>query len=459
VDGTQCLENPPGHQTELEIAASDNELDHDSPYTLISRNIELTTTRHMLATREILLQPSFSFFVEAVDCPLITAFDSVNWGRMKQAVVELGIAHAAVASTIVAVSALYKVQLYGLPFSSALSLYETAKCMHENFLKDENKDFEIALATAFLLCLFDFIQSEATPLLKESREVFVTRLGNWAKHKSSHSALSSRIVTWFRVLQAAAIRGGGSGLISDRVYSLLPVCEMGLPNLRSTPNRRSDISTYLYEVLSTPLVEFYFRLQLISGEIATLTHYHRSRTTGADQEEIVQEMDGIKSRLQALWESRSDTQRETPEDLRSHLDPKIANPIITLIGLCMAAYHAEFIEIGRVLGDPVSESTDSMRAIQRIREIIDGDWNAYDDEGRLNSGYLRPIFLSAIESMDRSENQWAVEKLEQIRNPICRSGFFAAFGKALSDAQLLKDRRVTSKYFCIRHFGVPPPFM
>ncbi len=147
-----------------------------------------------------------------------------------------------------------------------------------------------------------------------------------------------------------------------------------------------------------------------------------------------------------------------PDDLRDQLAPKIANPIITLIGLCDAAYHAEFVEIDRVLGDPVSESTDSKEAMRRIREAIDGGWNAYE-EGKLNSGYLRPLFLYAIECMDSEENQWAVERLGQIRNAICRSAFFASFGKALSDAQLRKERRVTSKYFCIWYFGVPPPFM
>jgi hypothetical protein len=61
--------------------------------------------------------------------------------------------------------------------------------------------------------------------------------------------------------------------------------------------------------------------------------------------------------------------------------------------------------------------------------------------------------------MDRDESQWAVERLEQIKNPICRSDFFASFAKALSDAQLRKERRITSKYFCIWYFGVEPPFM
>jgi hypothetical protein len=232
----------------------------------------------------------------------------------------------------------------------------------------------------------------------------------------------------------------------------------GIPNLRSPADHHSDASTHLYQMLSAPIFEFYLQLQMISGEIAKLTHYHRSRATGVDQEEVVRQMTRIKSRLYALWESRSATQCQTPEDIRSHLAPKIANPIITLIGICNAAYHTEFVEMGRILGDPVSESTDAKQAIRLIREIVDGDWNAFDG-GKINAGYLRPLFLYAIECMDREENLWAVERLGMIKNPICRSEFFAVFGKELSDAQLRKDRRVTSKYFSIWYFGVPPPFM
>ncbi|EME82915.1 uncharacterized protein MYCFIDRAFT_203450 [Pseudocercospora fijiensis CIRAD86] len=211
-------------------------------------------------------------------------------------------------------------------------------------------------------------------------------------------------------------------------------------------------------MLQHPIFEFYFQLQMISGQIAKLTHYHRSRITGVDQQEVVKSMLHVRSRLVALWETRSAIQRLSPIDLRSNLAADIAEPIITLVGLCAAAYHAEFVEMDRVLGDPISKSTGSRRAMQEIRSIVDGDWNCYH-EGKLNPGYLRPLFLYAIECMDRDDNRWAVERMECVKDCICRSDFFADFGQRLSDAQLRKERRVTSKYFCIWYFGVPPPFM
>ena len=459
VDVIARLEKAQQRQNGMSTTTDATEFDDSSsPSALISRDIELTTTMDILAARDVPLQPSFSFFLEAVDCPSITPYDGVNWLRLKLEVLELGMSNGAVASAIIAVSALYKGQMYSLPLSKALSLYHSSKSAYENLLNDRSQDFGVALVATFLLCLFEFVHYETVPTLKDPSEIFIERLRVWTQHELSHSELTSRIITWLQLLHAITIRGGGKGLISDNVCSLFPSWRAGIPNLRLPSDRHSDAPAQLHEILSTPIFEFYFQLQMISCEIAKVTHYHRPRNTGGDQEEVVQQITHIKSRLHALWESRSATQRETPQELRSRLAPKVAKSIITLIGLCAAAYQAEFVEMERTLGDPVSKSTDSKQAMGRIREIIDGDWNAYDG-GKLNPGYLRPLFLYAIECMNRDENRWAVERLEQIKNPICRSEFFASFGKALSDAQQRKERRVTSKYFSIWYFGVPPPFI
>ncbi|KAK4946084.1 hypothetical protein LTR10_014886 [Elasticomyces elasticus] len=455
VDVTARLESALRRRKGKSPTSGDDESGAASPAALISRDIELTTTMDILTAQEVSLQPWFSFFVETVECPSITPYDCVNWRRMKYAVVDLGRTNAAVASATIAVSALYKGQLYNIPLSKASSLYQSSNSAYQTLLNDETQSFDAILTTTFLLCWFEFIQYEAIPHLKEPNDAFMDRLGTWARHESTRSALSLRIVAWLRLLHAATTRGGGLGLISERVCCLLP-SSPSLPNLKSSA---PDASSHLFEMLSTPIFEFYLDLQTISSEIARLTHYHRSRNTGVDQEEVIQQVEEVISRLRALWDNRSPTQRQSPEELRSLLASKIADPVITLIGICAAAYHAEFIEIDRVLGDPVSESAASKHAMRQVREIVDGDWNAYDQQGLLNAGYLRPLFLYAIECMDRGENQWAVERLERIKNPICRSDFFASVGKALTEAQLRKERRVTSKYFCIWYFGVPPPFM
>lgn len=444
----------------------DAELESESLSVLISRDIELTTTIDVLATREVPLALSFAFFVEQVDCPAITPFDGTNWHRMKGAVVEMGTRNGAVAEAIVALSTLYKGQMYGLPLSKAMCLYKSTRSAYERLLDDDVADSDVVLVTVFLLSLFESIQYyEMDPVLREPGEKLVQRLEAWTQSQLPRSSLAIRVIVWLRLLHTTAIRGGGMVLISDRIYDLFSGCsETAVPSLVVASNQfPEDTSTHVCEMIAAPIFDFYFRLQMISGEIAKLTHYHRSRTTGVDQKDVAQQIAQITSRLHALWDARSAVQRQTPEELRIHLESKAADPIIALIGMCHAAYYAEFIELGRVLGDPVSEFTESRQAMRRLREIVDGDWNAHHKEERvvlkLKTGYLRPLFLYAIECMDREESQWAVERMERIKDPICRSDFFAAFGRELSEAQLRKERRVTTKFFCIWHFGVPPPFL
>ena len=83
----------------------------------------------------------------------------------------MGKSDEVVASTIVAVAVLYKGQFYGLPPSKAFSIYHTAEAEYErvlggiNDIKGGNGKFERILVTAFLLCLFEFINYEMVPSL------------------------------------------------------------------------------------------------------------------------------------------------------------------------------------------------------------------------------------------------------------------------------------------------------
>ncbi|KAF5007408.1 hypothetical protein FDECE_6256 [Fusarium decemcellulare] len=418
-------------------------VDADSPATLISRDIELTTTMDLLAACS---EPSrlTSFFLESCH------------------IVESGKTCSAIMLGITAVATLFKAQLHGLSPSRSLSQYHSTRAAHEELLGDPTQDFSHCLMVVLLLCLFEVAQSgDGVPAFKDPSQLFLERLGDWAQHPKSHSELSLRLIVWIKMLQVVTMRGGGMGLLSDSICSLLPDYDEPFPSLKRPSSRDLGLSTHLHNVLCAPVFEFYFRLQMLSGEIAKLTHYHRSRTTGVDQEEVVQLAANIKSRLRELWNGRSATQRQTSQDLRDQLAPKVANTIIQLVGICNAAYYAEFVELDRVLGDPVSQWTDSREAMQAIRRIVDDECagsETMESEG-LNPGYLRPLFLCAIECMDREENHWAAERITQIRDPIYRSKFFSTFAKELSDAQMRKERRVTSKYFCIWYFGVPPPYM
>ncbi|KAG5764994.1 hypothetical protein H9Q72_006928 [Fusarium xylarioides] len=460
VDVTACLQKALQYRSAVPIL-EDNYEREESPLNLISRDIELTTTLDILTLRT--QSPYMTeLFLDAVDCPGITPFDPLNWKLAKQHIVHLGKSCLAISSGIAAVAALCNGQVFALSTSESLSRYHSARKNVEEALADDEKDFDLNLVAVFLLGMFELIHSEdITPYLRDPSRIFIRRLQAWVKIQTSYSELSTRIVTWLKILYSASFRGGAMGLLSERVFSLLPDFSGPVPNLRPPADQETEISNHLYEVLSAPIFEFYCQLQTISGEIAKLSLYHRSRTKRKDQQEVVERMASLKARLRALWKARCATQRQSLENLRAQMVPRIADMISSLISTCEAAYHAEFIDIGRQLGDPVSQSPDSTEALNRIKEILESDCNS-DGEGKpggINPGYLRPLFLCAIESTDKEQASWAVEKLAGIHNRVYRGEFFSAFAKALSEAQTSHGRRVTSRYFCIWYFGITPPFL
>lgn len=443
------------------LSTQENQAETDSTSSLISRDIQLCTTMDLLRAHDEHLQSS-TVFLELVECPGITPFDRVNWNHAKYQIVERYKSCRAVSQAITAISTLHHTLMYNLSPARAIDYATHARVSLDELLGEHSLDFSTALATIFILCVFEVIISdEETIAFKEPSQILLQRVKAWAKSPLTHTPLCKRLITWLKIIQTITNRGGGRGLLSEELYEILPNYEGPLPLLQTLPDHQRDVSTDLHQVLSAPLFDFYFQLQIISGRIAKETHYRRTRKSGSDQDEVVRSMTVIKSQLQALWESRSTIQRQTAKDIRSQLAPSIANIVIELIRICNTAYYAEYVEIDRVLGDPLTKWTGSREAIRSIQQIVDDDWEeSYMTDGKgLNPGYLRALFLCAIECMDRDQNQWAVERISDIRGASYRSKFFADFGRALSEAQIERKRRVTSKYFCIWYFGGPPPFL
>ncbi|KAK9234168.1 hypothetical protein V1525DRAFT_78291 [Lipomyces kononenkoae] len=436
---------------------------------MTSQDISLCTTIDYLEAVGIKDRPSFSFFIEEVNLPLISPYDDANWRRVKTICTELSADNGAMFAAILAVQELYKAQVTGLSTSHAVSLYGTATAIFVPSLENLAQDIDTVLIISFLLCLFEIIvPNETYSVLSQTDGAFVARLEATAIH-GHYSAVALRISSWLRIIHAATRRGGNLGILSDNVSSLLPSDSIHPPSL-SMLDKDIQIANSMYDILSAPIFTFYFELQCISTQIANLSHYHRSRTTGEDQEEVAELMSGVKTRLKSIWQARPGPMRFEASELRVQLSPSIAEPLVTLVGIATAAYHAEIVEVGRTLSDPPLASPEAMQAMRCIRDIVEnGDWNAYastcngaqsyNKSDKLHPAYLRPLFLYAIESIHLADAQWAVDHIKRINNHICRSEFFARFAESLTEAQRSKGRRVTTRYFCYQAFGVAPPYL
>ncbi|KIV79512.1 hypothetical protein PV11_07069 [Exophiala sideris] len=421
-----------------------------------SLDIYLVTTLDWLGA-SVLPQRSFSYFVEQVDCPLISPFDHSNWKWVKLHLTRLALKEMSVAAAILAVQNLYRVLVNGLPMSHAISEYHAAVTNLQVMVGNDTIEFETILAVAFLLCLCEItLPNVDGPPFGGFGQAFETRMEAWLT--SLHvSPLSVRLCAWLQLLHVASKRVGNCGLMPEGVFTLLSNNITSVPTI-SMPDRYTDSADAMYDTISTPLFTFYLQLQRISNQVQGLSHYRRSRITPADQAEVADKAARLKRDMSALWDARPGPLRFRPGQVRGDFRPTIAEPVITLIGLCTAAYFVEVVALRRILGDPPFPSPESTSCLRQIREIVDGDWNV-SSEGALNPGYGRPLFLYAIENLQGDETQWAAARLRQVKSPLSRSDFVASLVEALGEAQRTEQRRVTTKYFCNRTFNVPVPLI
>jgi hypothetical protein len=427
---------------------------------MTSQDIYLCTTIDLMAAREAPLDISFRYFVDEIDIPLISPFDRNNWKRLKEHIRELGARNHEVAMGIAAVQTLYKAQAHALPTIHAMPACHTARAAFHVALQEGGTDVQHLLVLGFLLCLIEVVvPTESGSTLHVSEGLLIERFETESAAEIPQSRRLSpytlRIVAYLRILHAASRRGGGPGLLSGTVSELLPRLPQQMPTLPAC-NETGSAVVAIFDNLSEPMFDLYLELQVLSAQVAELSHYHRSRITSTDQEEAAPLLGDLKARMYDTWSKRPSIMRLSPRELRANLSPAVAEPLITLIGLGIAIFHTEIVEIGRTLSDPPLASSEARQHMRHIREVVEGDYNV-GVEATINAGYLRPLFLYAIESINPDRTEWAIELIKRINNHICRSDFFASFAKAMAEAQRRKERRVTTKWLCYETFGVPPP--
>lgn len=432
---------------------------------MVSQDIYLCTTIDLMVANETSTRPSFTYFQQSVNSPYITPYDPISWQCFKDHVVHLASHNTPVVAALLAVQSLYKAQGNGLSISKALSLYEAASHVFQAVLsKEDEVDQEVLLSLGFLLYLVEMLLPEDTgpSPLRHPEGPFVSRLQAWA-NGTHHRTLAVRISSWLLLCHAAARRGGNSGVLAPPGEAALRVVCCKAPtlppvSLYTTISSQSAILQFLTE----PLYAFHLQLQLLSSQVADLSHYHRSRVTSEDQEEVFMLIADLKGQMERLWDSRPSTMQSLPADIRGHLSQQVSEPFLLLIGIYEAIYHTEIVEIGRNLSDPPFASPEAREHLARIRAIIESPeypTASVEDPNKIHVAFLRPLFLYAIESIYQAETEWAVDQIRKIKDPTSRSDFFASFAEGLATAQREKGRRVTTKWWCLQAFNVAPPYL
>lgn len=430
---------------------------------MVSQDILLCTTIDLMTANEMSTRPSFAYFQQSVSSPYITPYDPVSWQYFKNHAVDVAGHNTLVAAALVALQSLYKAQSNGLSTATSLSLYETASTLFRVALtRDDELVTNDILDVGFLLHLAEMLLPEDTgpgPLGGAEK-----LLATWMEALYSSKdlpPLTIRVASWLLLCHAAARRGGNKGLLSDYAQSVLrEIC--GSPILPPVTTYSADTRSAIFQSLAEPLYNLHFQLQILSGRVADLSHYHRSRVTSEDQEEVFTIIANLKEQMQVLWDARPSIMHSSPTRVRSYLTLPVGEPLLLMIAICEAIYHNEIVEIGRNLSDPPFASPEAREHLDSIRAIIENPeipTACVKDPDKVHPAFLRPLFLYAIESLDQDDTEWAVGQIRKIKDPISRSDFFANFAEGLAKAQREKGRRVTTKWWCWQAFGVAPPYL
>ncbi|KAF5254139.1 hypothetical protein FANTH_1021 [Fusarium anthophilum] len=442
---------PPINVQELSSGHKTGSLSHNFPSTgsspsslrEASQLILLSTTIDWLAAFEVAIPSSFCYFIEQVDCPLLSPFDSLNWNRVKTHIARLGLQHIPVSKALLAIQAIYRAQVDRLSMVHARSEYQAAVDNFESIVSDQVIEFDVILVVAFLLCLCMTTLPNEENSLAVLDGTFIARLQAWLQG-GQWEPVSLRICAWLQLLNTATKRSGSLCLLSEHISNLLYDHISDVPSLSlyydNTPSEHS-----LFDAVSAPIFSFHLKVQRISNRVADITHYRRSRTTPEDQAQVTELVRVLKTDLAFLWENLPAPLRLPPDKLREHFSSQISDPLIALTGVCTAAFHTELVVIGRILGDQPFPCPETWPARERIRDIIDGKWNA-SLCGALNPGYIRPLFIYALESIQEPQTLWASNCLRRISTPISRSSFLASFIEEHGRAQRAQGRRVTMNF-------------
>lgn len=393
---------------------------------MISRDIHLCITIDWLSANESLHPLSFTYFLHEVDFHLVTPFDPVNWERMKSYAVKVATRHKPVATAISALELLFRAQHHALSNITAINRYEKAKTTFMATVAGAGNgmDFECILITVFILTLFSVLLFEGEDcILKQPHGPLLEKLEAWSLPRvETETPVVSRITAWLSIMHAAARRGGNRGIMSASVLELLSGADDEFPSLVPLePDSRYPIASH--ESLCATVFDFYRALQRLSLKVANLSHYHRSRRTSADQDDVIKLMASIEAQLHALWQSRPEIMRCDLIAIRSRSPSSNLRPLARLVAVSATAYYAERIEIGRNLSQQQSATPEAQEAMRQIRHLVEDERNA-SERGQVSQGFLRPLFLYAIEATDSAHVQWAIGAMKEIKDPICRSDFF-----------------------------------
>lgn len=280
------------------------------------------------------------------------------------------------------------------------------------------KELQFALATVFFLSYSALLTDrvdDANALLKGAarliRPLQPSRLG----------LVEKRLISWLRLVDGRASSAGGDGAFlaetDDEAYSpdahQKPLSD---DNASSNPafSVESEIEEILFDILYTPGLVFYQRVQSMMARISKIDPWHRTRGTVADETEVMSIAAIILKDLSCLATQRPALMDHAVAGTLSerYLAKDIAISITRSYRTYWANYEAAFIHLHRVAHKNLPATVEVIRArstIKRIARLFEQSIDA------LPVNFIWPLLMACCEEDNLEDRIWMIQAIRNMQ--------------------------------------------
>ncbi|CCG82021.1 putative C6 finger domain protein [Taphrina deformans PYCC 5710] len=366
-------------------------------------------------------------FLDSVAPPILAAVEfGPRWTSTKMLFASLASASDMVRYAIMAFSALQIGDQDPSTWHKHKLHYDKAAKSFTSYMNDVKQarnnprlDLQSPLATSFFLAYNALLTNrvdEAQSVLKEAAALVHT------SRTKNFTLSEKRLFSWVRLVDARACLAGGEGAFLQETDSEAfspdahPKEELQLEADVPTHSMDAQIEEVLFDVLHSPGLIFYQRVQSIMARVSKIDPWHRSRGTVADETEVMRIAEDIRQDLEQLGGARPSLTDHAVSGRLSdrHLGWSIAVAITHSYRLYWANYEAAFIHLHRVAHKHLPVTKEVLRArttIKRIARLLQ-----QDDDRPLPVNFIWPLLMACCEEDILDERKWMIGAIRSMQS-------------------------------------------
>ena len=286
------------------------------------------------------------------------------------------------------------------------------------------EELSCALAAAFFLSYADCLTSRvnnAHGILRDAATLVRV-------YKDTSLALvEKRLISWIRLVDGRLSSAGGDGAFltetdgdafSPEVNQRPESAENKLGAI--TQDADLEIQEILFDILYSPGLAFYQRVQSIMARVSNIDPWHRSRGTVRDETEVMAIAATISTDLRMLEKQRPALMDHAVAGSlgERHLAKDIALAVTRSYRTYWANYEAGFIHLHRVAHKHLPATQDVIRARSTIKRIV----RLFAQSGvALPTNFIWPLLMACCEEDEFGERTWMIAAIRSMQGIACNA--------------------------------------